>query len=336
MRRKHGNILRQKNLCNVSNCNYNYDLCPIVSISCQNNNIGFSPGSCTIFATSYGEKTLFGNSEDYNDPETYCWVEPRSEGNYGRVYVGYGNFYPQGGINEKGLAMDGNALPPSALNLHPELPPPNESVLRTIMKKAANVEKAIEIAVKYRRDNGGIPMRYQIFLADANGDAVVMSAGADGELAFTRKEEGDGYLVSTNFNRANPENGEYPCWRYDTVVWRLDEIENEDDLKVDYFKSILDAVHIESPYDPGISIQTLYSNIFDLRNGVIYLYYWGQFDEVMILDVEELINEGTFLSRIEDLFSEETYEGTSTGTDSSGGCFIATAAFEPFTCYARR
>lgn len=263
------------------------------------------PGSCTIFTASYGEKVLFGNNEDFTNPKTYYWVSPSSEGNYGGVYFGFDNFSLQGGINEKGLSFDANALPKARLNPHPEFPaPPSEWVAETIMKKAATVEEAIEIAGRYKRDNWGIPLKYQIILADATGDAVVISAGPDGELAFTRKQQGDGYLVSTNFNRANPENAySYPCWRYDRTVEMLDKIEDEDDLTVDYFKSILDSVHGE-----GASNNTLYSNIFDLRNGIIYLYHWHQFDEVVTLDVAEQIARGSLCIRISDLFSQETVD----------------------------
>ena len=261
------------------------------------------PGSCTIFTASYGNTVLFGNNEDYTNPKTYYWVSPSSEGNYGGVYFGFDNFSLQGGINEKGLSFDANALPKARLNPHPEFPaPPSEWVVETIMKKAATVEEAIEIAGRYKRDNWGIPLKYQIILADATGDAVVIGAGPDGELAFTRKKQGDGYLVSTNFNRANPENAySYPCWRYDRTVEMLDKIEDEDDLTVDYFKSILDAVHGESA-----SGNTLYSNIFDLRNGIIYLYHWHQFDEVVKLNVAEQIERGFWCQRIADLFSQQT------------------------------
>lgn len=261
------------------------------------------PGSCTIFTASYGNTVLFGNNEDYTNPKTYYWVSPPSEGNYGGVYFGFDNFSLQGGINEKGLSFDANALPKAPLNQHPELPEaPPEWVAKTIMKKAATVEEAIDIAGRYKRDNWGIPLKYQIILADAKGDAVVISAGPDGELAFTRKKQGDGYLVSTNFNRANPENAySYPCWRYNKAVEMLDKIEDENDLTVDYFKSILDSVHGESATN-----NTLYSNIFDLRNGIIYLYHWHQYDEVVKLNVAEQIERGFWCQRIADLFSQQT------------------------------
>jgi hypothetical protein len=55
----------------------------------------------------------------------------------------------------------------------------------------------------------------------------------------------------------------------------------------------------------------LYSNIFDLKNRVIYLYHWHQFDEVVVLKVdEELAKEGPVV-RIKDLFSQETVNNAS-------------------------
>jgi len=276
----------------------------------------FIPGSCTIFTATRGEKVLFGNNEDFTTPTTYYWVEPRSEGNFGGVYFGFSDFVPQGGINEKGLAYDIDALPAARLNPHPELPPPPAELpakiqwaVKTIMKKAATVEESIDIARRYKRENWGIPLKYQVILADAKGDAVVIGAGPDGELVFTRKKPGDGYLVSTNFNRANPKNAySYPCERYDKAVEMLAKIQDEDDLTVDYFKSILDATHVEDGQFEGAPVNTLYSNIYDLRNGIIHLYYWHQFDEVVKLDVAERIGKGAFKSRISDLFSKETVD----------------------------
>jgi hypothetical protein len=61
----------------------------------------YVPESCTIFTSSYGDTVLFGNNEDYINPNTYYWVVPLSSGDYGAVYFGFDNFWPQGGINEK-------------------------------------------------------------------------------------------------------------------------------------------------------------------------------------------------------------------------------------------
>jgi hypothetical protein len=255
------------------------------------------PESCTIFTASYGDTVLFGNNEDWINPNTYYWTVPSSGRDYGVVYFGFDNFWPQGGINEKGLAFDVNALPKAALNPHPELPRV-KSPFYEFLKKYSTVEEVIDRVKSYSWESA---WRAQLHVADRTGDAVVISAGPDGEIAFTRKQKGDGYLVSTNFNRANLQNGRYPCWRYDTAVSMLEEIQNEDALTAEYLRSILDAVHQE-----GSSVNTVYSNILDLKNGIIYLYHWNQFDEVAKLYVAEEVASAPSPTRIVDLFSQET------------------------------
>ena len=80
-----------------------------------------------------------------------------------------------------------------------------------------------------------------------------------------------------------------------------EKIEDEEDLTVEYFRDILDAAHVES----GVG-NTLYSNVFDLKNGIIYLYYWHQFEEVAALKVAEEIAKNPQPTRLRDLFSKET------------------------------
>jgi len=70
---------------------------------------------------------------------------------------------------------------------------------------------------------------------------------------------------------------------------------------VDYCRSILDAVHVEGPVS-----NTLYSNVIDLSSGVIYLYHWHQWNEVVKLDIAEQLAKGSRRGRISDLFSSET------------------------------
>jgi hypothetical protein len=284
----------------------------------------FISGSCTMFAASFGDTVLYGNNEDYIRTMTYYWVRLPGEDTYGGVYLGHyseeeiqsrglDRIYAQGGVNEKGLAFDYAALPQAALTPRPDLPPKQDIMMR-IQECCTTVEEAIAMGKKY---DWGTSLRCQVLLADAAGDAVVISAGRDGELAFTRKAPGDGYLLNTNFNRADsekPYRGGYPCWRYDKADEMLKKIRSEEDLTVKYFQSILDAVHVEGPLE-----NTEYSNVFDLRNGVIYLNHWHQFDETAAINIAEEIARQSELSRrgrgtgdqpmplrIKDLFSPET------------------------------
>ena len=261
-----------------------------------------NPESCTIFTASHNGTVLFGNNEDWINPNTYYWVVPSRGDNYGVVYFGFDNFWPQGGINEKGLAFDVNALPKATINPHPELPRA-KTPFYDFLTTCATVKEIIDRVKSHSWESS---WRAQVHVADGTGDAVVISAGPDHEIAFTRKQKGNGYLISTNFNRANPKNGRYPCWRYDTAATMLKKVQDEGNLTVDYFRSILKAVH-----QKGAFVNTVYSNVLDLRHGIIYLYHWHQFDEIVTLNVAKEIAKAPSPTRIEDLFSQKTVKKAS-------------------------
>ncbi len=249
------------------------------------------PGSCTSFAVQMGDEVLFGNNEDYENPITYYWVIPSTDVGYGGIYLGYEYGRPQGGINEKGLAFDGLALPPEPLNYHPDRPDTTRSFtafMAKVMQQCADVEEAVQMMTSYNWTKGTVA--HQILIADAMGDAAVIGPGADGELAVTSKPVGEGALLATNFNvvQLQDDQFEIPCKRYAKAQEMLDKIMKKADLSVNSVFNILDAVHQE-----GLKNNTLYSNVFDLKNGIVYLTYWYQFDEVIKLNVADEVSNRT-------------------------------------------
>jgi len=130
----------------------------------------------------------------------------------------------------------------------------------------------------------------------------VISAGPDGQVAFTRKPDGDSFLVSTNFNLANPANAvNYPCWRYARAQELLKDIDDRDDLTAERAASVLDAVHAASP--SGFTVMSVVS---DLPRGLVYVYLFHQFDAPIILDVAEEIARDPDPGPLRDLFPPET------------------------------
>jgi hypothetical protein len=249
--------------------------------------INISPiSACTIFTVSQDGIAFFGNNEDWINPNTYMMIRP-SVKYFGAVYFGFDDFYYQGGINEEGLCFDGNALPGEELNNHPEKQRPLRWIPTIIMETCTNISEVITTAQEYNWYVHHSVMKYQIHFADRFGDAVIISPGFDGELNFTRKDIGDGYLISTNYNLSYGNQSDW-CWRYDTAVYMLDKIAEKEDLDVDYCRDILDAVHQEGEWGG-----TLYSNIFDLKTKMIYLYYSSQFTEDPIeINVTERLSMG--------------------------------------------
>jgi len=264
-------------------------------------NVGVPIAACSIFAASVDGRSLFGSNVDDGNPHTYYEIVPAADDStFGYITFGFND--PQGGLNEAGLAFDTNAVGEASLAPHSELPrhPGGPiGIVRKILQTADTVDRALEIAEAY---SWGDSLRNQWFFADSSGDAVVISAGSDGQLEFTRKPPGDGYLLSTNINRAGPVPVGF-CWRYRTIDRMLHEHIGRGEISVALFTEILDAAHQEAVFlRDGVLLNTVYSNIFDLESQEITLYYWFQFDSPLTLRLQEELAKGAQRVRIRDLF----------------------------------
>jgi hypothetical protein len=264
----------------------------------QTNSEEITPG-CTVVTVSKGDQVFFGGNDDYINPDSYYWVDPGNKNRYGVIWIGTADNVQQG-INEKGLAYDANGLPRVDTNPHVERQPVLGGYSYypiQILHECATVQEVIEWASTHRWHSY---MHDQMHFADASGDAVIISAGADGELAFTRKPPGDSFLVSTNVNAANSSNG-YPNDNYAIATNRLSQLLNQEgDLSFQDVTGVMDAVHAE-----GGSSWTLETLLADLPNGVVYLYYFYQFDKPVVLNVAEELKNDRPSGPLSQLFPEE-------------------------------
>lgn len=258
---------------------------------------------CSIFMAALEGQVLFGNNIDDGNPNTYYEIVPAQHPlEYGFITLGFNQ--PQGGLNEAGLAFDTNAVSITRLNPQPDVPGHPEGpigIVTKMLRTAATVEEALSIAHSY---SWGAELRNQWFFADASGEAVVISAGTDGELAFTRKLSGDGYLISTNINRSNEELVR-DCRRYRIIDRMLSRLLDRGEISIDAFTQILDAAHQQAVFlRDGVLLNTVYSNIFDLQTRRITLYYWFQFGQPLTLELHEELARGPLRVRVSSLFPE--------------------------------
>jgi hypothetical protein len=245
------------------------------------------PSGCTVITISKGDSVFFAGNDDSVNPDSYYWVEQGDSSRYGVIWVGVPD-NPQQGVNEKGLAYDSNGLPRLDLNPHAERVPFKgkyyHEYIMQIMHECSTVAEVIGWVNTHQR----FPyMHDQLHFADKTGDAMIISAGKDGEMVFTRKVQGDGFLVSTNFNVANIANNTgYPCWRFDKANEMLSHlIEKVEPLTFSRVVNVMDAVHVERP------TWTIETMVADLVNGVVYIYFFYQFDQPVVLNVkDELLN----------------------------------------------
>jgi hypothetical protein len=274
--------------------------------------------NCSIFTVKDETSVYFGNNEDEGgDRErTDMWFVPSDDGqSYGCVYVGFAENEPGGddvdgieigGMNTEGLCFDGNGIIPGEhVNYREDLGSHYYYLTSRgiILRECATVE---EVIIWYQTHNMGGDWWGQTHWADKTGDAVVVSPAIDGSIAFTRIS-GD-FLISTNFNVDHPGGTYYPCPRFDFLTTRLTEITTTDNVSLDNCANLLEAVHVPQTYSYA---GTVYSNVYDLKKQVIYLYVHGNYDEVVTLNLSAELAKGYHgyvIENLEDSTPEELFD----------------------------
>jgi hypothetical protein len=233
--------------------------------------------ACTMFAASDGKLCLAGNNEDWSDPETYAWFKPGTEGEHGRVLFGFGNKWPQGGVNDRGLMFDGAATAHLAQTEGAGKPRFPIDILDRVMRECATVDEAVAMLDRYH-----MPFmdRAMLFFADRNGDSVIYEG--DETLA------GDGrHQVLTNYYQSRRSAAEAGCGRM-LAAERIfaERFPQGTELTVELMRDVLDASHQEGKFG------TKYSQVYDLTNGVIHLYLNHDFSNPIVIDVDDALGNG--------------------------------------------
>lgn len=240
--------------------------------------IGFSicALACTIFTTTDGKKTLFGNNEDWIDKDTYIWFMPAESGKYGRAFLGFENGHPQGGINDKGLCFDWVAtssykLAPNTIN-KPDYPYDFNDI---ILEKCRDVDEVLKMIDKHNPSGFGY---CELMIADKGGSSAVIT-------------------WDWNKNKLNIErgNGRYQAIGYGepAVMPLLEKVS----VTIPNFKDMLKAARQGD--------LTVYSNIYDAVYGDIYIYNQHNFEQQVKLNLSTELKKGRRIIYIPSLFPEQ-------------------------------
>lgn len=248
---------------------------------------------CTVFFASDGTNVLAGNNEDFYNPSTRVWFLPAEEGKYGRLYFGFDDFVRQGGMNDQGLFFDTIAAPKLEM---PHLADRERYAGDLITKAMEECATAEEAASLFRRlgpysDPTEIPsIRGAILFGDRSGRSVII----EGDVQIPKK---GAFQVMTNFYQSRPELGGYPCRRFEIVNQMLEGV---DTYSVDLFRRALAATHLE--HEVGVSNPTVYSNIYDLKRGIVSVYHFHNFENAVVLDLNEELSKGRHEYDLSSLF----------------------------------
>ena len=242
--------------------------------------------SCTIFYTAQNGVILAGNNEDWKDPYTHMWFYPANDSTHGWVKFGFGSGFPQGGVNDQGLFWDGTAgpyldMPYSEANkiLY------DGPLMQKVMEKSASITEALEIFNQYYCED---QYKAQYLLGDSSGHSMIV----EGDNVILNENN---FQVLTNFYHSHPDLGGYPCWRYETAAELL---ENNDSLTTWFAGTVLASTHQEGNYP------TQYSNIYDLKKEIIYLFYYHNYEEFLVINLKDELEKGYQTYAIPQIFSK--------------------------------
>jgi penicillin V acylase-like amidase (Ntn superfamily) len=242
-----------------------------------------APGfSCTIFTVARGGKVLVGNNEDWRDKKTRMWFVPGGKETLGVVYFGFDNLFPQGGMNEHGLFFDANALPFKDITAGKDRPRYDGDLMSHIMQTCSTVQEAINELSSY--DFSHVFARGQFQIADSSGDAAVL----EGDAIIRKKND---FIISTNFRQSEHPDGKWPCLRFKRAEEMLKE--SAGDASLEFCVDILEAT---------AQLSTQYSNVYDLKNRMIYIYHFHDFQHMLKVDLKEELRKGYHVEQLPSLF----------------------------------
>jgi hypothetical protein len=242
------------------------------------------PGeACTAFYVKSGDRILVGNNEDGSNPETRIWTVPAGQGKYGRLYFGFSDLSAQGGINEQGLWFDAFGLPVQTVGKAAGAFYPGD-LQDLLMSECGTVDEVIEMLGRFNRS---AMTRYQWMFGDQTGKSVIVEGDT---LIFPQ----DPYQIATNFRQSvHPGGKGYECLRYKIASEMLGREAGPD---IVHLRAILSATHSE-----GDDV-TLYSYIADLSSGLLYVYHFHNFEQPLVLNVQEMIAKGNQVYALPELF----------------------------------
>lgn len=245
--------------------------------------------ACSIlyYIDSKTGKIYFVNNEDYwYSVSPYIQIVPSSKEELGRIWYGWKNF-GQGGINEKGLVLDGAVTPEQKIPSGYSSPKGN--ITDEILAKCNTVDEAVQ----YLEEKKIALKNAHILLGDKSGKAVIVEwINGVKQIMIIKNNR----LVATNFNLSDTSQTEMTCWRYPIIQKGLDELDAKDrkdniDLKA-VGNVIGKAVQLPQTDSTSKISGTLYTTFIDLTEMKFVLVYKLDNSKIKKLDILKELQTG--------------------------------------------
>jgi len=238
--------------------------------------------ACSMCKVTINGRTYLGNNEDSWRMGSTVWFENGGEGKLGAVYFGYSDHFPQGGMNEAGLAYDGlTTLPKPIKNIagKKSVTSPTE-FLKAIMQSCRTVEDVYKYAIQYNRQqhfNHG-----ELLFADPSGNYLVMES----DTIILGKNPT--YIIA-NFCPSITSEKEKLNWARYGRGHQFIQNNTTDTNGFRYTLALTDTMH---ECREKLGDGTMYSFVADLQNKDISLYFYHDFSRPIKFNLTSELEKG--------------------------------------------
>jgi hypothetical protein len=238
--------------------------------------------ACTSIYIAKDSLILAGKNQDFGEWRTILKFSPPGNGRFGKAFFGGKGVFPTGGINSEGLFFElhqgefrkkfSNAY---GKNVYPG------NLIDKIMSECSTVQNVIDTLKRYTQE---FLFNQNIAFGDKLGNSIIL----EGDTIITRQGY---YQICTNFYQSIYNRFDAPCWRYKNVE---EKIKGSSELSVNLIREALRSAQN--------SIFTQYSVVYDLKKGIIYVYFYRDFENFKTFNLRDEFQKGEHLYYLPDLF----------------------------------
>lgn len=255
---------------------------------------------CSMYKVTASGKTMVGNNEDSWGRDAKIWFEQGTNGKFGVVCVGYARKqpHPDGALNEYGLAFDAFTMPHKSDI--PEKDPSKKDFayahIKTIMQQCKTVDEVYAFLEELNLHvlngspifNGGM-----LLFVDKTGKYLVVEAS---KLTFGN----DNKFALANFSICDTKDlSTIKVERYRKGIAFLNN--KRLDTSLSFCTALSDTMSVNRA---KIGDGTLYTNIYDLDEGLIHLYFFHDFSKRVTFNLKEELSKGNHSYNFTELFPD--------------------------------
>lgn len=250
--------------------------------------------ACSMCKITVNGRSYLGNNEDNWRLGARIWFENATTGGLGALYLGFADGFPQGGMNEAGLAFDCLSVYAKEGKFDPSKKTVDDK--NALVKGVLQHCKTVEEARLYLTAFNWPIQRGVVFFADPSGQYLIV------EPDTMLLGNDDRYLISNFCPSSTAEEAKLKQVRYERGKQFL--LNHSLDTNSNLCLATVDTMHV---CRAKIGDGTLYSFVADLNARKLDLYFYHDYSFKKSFDLREELAKGNHFFEMPALFppSEE-------------------------------